>query len=139
MERFLVVANQTLGGEHLIDEVQRRLRAGPCCFHVVVPVTPVAEHGTWNEGHSRVEAEKRLDVALDRFRDLGADVTGELGDQSPVLAISDALRQQAFDGIILSTLPSGVSRWLKLDLPHRVERDFALPVTHVVAEAKRVS
>lgn len=139
MERFLVVANQTLGGGHLVDEVRRRLRAGACRFHVVVPVTPVAEHGTWNEGHSRVEAEKRLEVALDRFRQLGADATGELGDPSPVLAINDALRHQSFDGIILSTLPSGVSRWLKLDLPHRVERDFALPVTHVVAQAERVS
>jgi hypothetical protein len=56
-----------------------------------------------------------------------------------VLAIRDALRGHVFDGIILSTLPPGVSRWLKLDLPHRVERDFGVPVTHVVADAERVS
>jgi hypothetical protein len=139
MERYLVVANRTLGGEHLVDELQSRLRAGPCRFHVVVPVTPVVEHGSWNEGHSRAEAQKRLDVALVRFRELGAEVTGELGDPSPVLAIRDAVRVQQFDEIILSTLPPGVSRWLKLDLPHRVERDFGLPVTHVVADAERVS
>jgi hypothetical protein len=139
MEQYLVVANRTLGGEHLLDEVRRRLEAGARRFHVVVPMTPVAEHGAWNEGHSRVEAQKRLDTELERFRALGADVTGELGDQSPVLAIGDALRRQPFDGIILSTLRPGVSRWLKLDLPHRVERDFGLPVTHVVADAERDS
>lgn len=134
-----MVANRTLGGDHLLEEVRRRLQAGACRFHVVVPVTPVSEHGAWNEGHSRTEAQKRLDVAVARFRELGAEVTGELGDQSPVLAIGDALRGQAFDGIILSTLRPGASRWLKLDLPHRVERDFGLPVTHVVAEAEQVS
>jgi GABA permease len=139
MERYLVVANRTLGGEHLAEEVRRRLEAGDCRFHVVVPMTPVAEHGSWNEGHSRVEAQKRLDVARARFRELGAAVTGELGDPSPVLAIADALRGQEFDGIILSTLRPGASRWLKLDLPHRVERDFSLPVTHVVADTERVS
>ncbi|MGH9033805.1 MAG: amino acid permease, partial [Acidimicrobiia bacterium] len=120
MDRYLVVANRTVGGEHLLDEVRRRLAAGPCRFHVVVPMTPVAEHGSWSEGHSRTEAQRRLDVALARFRELGAEVTGELGDPSPVLAIGDALRGEAFDGIILSTLRPGASRWLKLDLPHRV-------------------
>jgi len=140
MERYLVVANRTLGGEHLLEEVRHRLSTGACRFHVVVPVTPVSEHGMWNEGHSRIEAEKRLEVELTRLRELGAEVTGTLGDPSPVLAIRDALmRQGSFDGIILSTLPPGASRWLKLDLPHRVERDFALPVTHVIAEAERVS
>ena len=139
MERYLVVANRTLGGEHLVHELQRRLREGPCRFHVVVPATPVVEHGSWNEGHSRAEAQKRLDVALVRFGELGVEVTGELGDPSPVGAIRDAMRVQQFDEIILSTLRPGVSRWLKLDLPHRVERDFGLPVTHVVADAERVS
>jgi hypothetical protein len=139
MEQYLVVANRTLGGEHLLDEVRRRLDAGGCRFHVVVPVTPVHEHGGWNEGHSRAEAQQRLDVALDRFRALGAEVSGELGDPSPVLAISDALRKQPFDGIILSTLQPGLSRWLKLDLPHRVERDFGLPVQHIVADTETVS
>lgn len=139
MERYLVVANRTLGGDHLVEEVRHRLEAGDCHFHVVVPMTPVAEHGSWNEGHSRVEAQKRLDLALARFRELGAEVTGEVGDPSPVLAIADALRGQAFDRIILSTLRPGASRWLKLDLPHRVQRDFRLPVTHVVADTEQVS
>ena len=37
------------------------------------------------------------------------------------------------DEIILSTLPPGISRWLKKDLPHRVEQRFALPVTTVIS------
>ena len=38
---------------------------------------------------------------------------------------------------IVSTLPSHLSRWLRLDLPHRVERATGLPVTHVVASEER--
>jgi nucleotide-binding universal stress UspA family protein len=139
MQQYLVVANRTLGGQHLMDAIRQRLEAGPCRFHVVVPTTHVSEHGSYNEGHSRAEAQKRLDAALARFGELGAEVTGELGDASPVAAIRDALRHRQFDEIILSTFPSGASRWLRLDLPHRVARDFNVPVTHVLAEDRRLS
>jgi hypothetical protein len=136
MRRYLVVANQTLGGEHLVEKVREALAAGQCRFHVVVPATPPADHLTWTEGEARAIAERRLDRALDRFRALGAVADGEVGDPSPMQAIGDVLRQESFDEIILSTLPPGASRWLKLDLPHRAERSFNLPVTHVIAEVQ---
>jgi hypothetical protein len=41
VRRYLVVANQTLGGEQLLAAIRRRSRAGPAHFHVVVPATPV--------------------------------------------------------------------------------------------------
>lgn len=135
MHRYLVVANQTLGGEHLAATVRERAQEGPCSFHIVVPVTPPTDHA-WTEGEIRAVAQGRLDRALARFREEGADATGEVGDANPVLAVEDALRVQGFDEIIVSTLPPGVSRWLKLDLPHRVEAAFGLPVTHVVGEAE---
>jgi cell pole-organizing protein PopZ len=45
----------------------------------------------------------------------------------------DVMRRRQFDEIILSTLPPGVSRWLGQDLPHRAEKQFRLPIQHVVA------
>jgi hypothetical protein len=137
MRRILVVANQTLGGEHLVEKVREALAAGQCRFHLVVPATPSSEHLTWTEGEAQAIAERRLDRALDRFRALGAVADGEVGDPSPMQAIGDVLRRETFDEIILSTLPSGASRWLKLDLPHRIERSFELPVTHVVASVEK--
>lgn len=60
---------------------------------------------------------------------------GEVGDPRPLQAIDDVLlRGERFDGIVLSTLPPGISRWLRLDLPHRVEAQLGLPVTHLVGE-----
>jgi len=135
VRRFLVVANQTLGGPHLIRHVRRLLAEGPCAFHVLVPATPPREMAVWTEGDARAVAEERLRAALERLRELGAEADGEVGDPRPLQAIDDVLlRGERFDGIILSTLPPGISRWLKLDLPHRVEARFGLPVTHLVGE-----
>ena len=136
MRSYLVVANQTLGGEHLIQRVRQCLAEGPCRYHIVVPATPQGELLTWTEGRSTAIAQDRLDRALARFRDLGAEADGEVGDKNPILAIQDALRHGAFDEIILSTLPPGLSRWLKLDLPSRVAARFNLSVTHLVVETE---
>lgn len=136
MRRYLVVANQTLGGAHLTEKVRETLGAGPCSFHILVPATPPGHFATWTEGEALAVAQERLDAALIRFKDLGAEAGGEVGDPNPLQAISDALLEQTFDEIILSTLPLGASRWLKQDLPHRVERTFSIPVTHIVGEVE---
>lgn len=134
MPRYLVVANQTLAGQHLVEEVRSRMGEGDCRFHIVVPATPPHEQATWTEGEARAVAQERLDEALLRFRALGADVSGEVGDERPLDAIRDALHQAEFDGLILSTLPPGPSRWLRMDLPHKAQRAFDIPITHLIAE-----
>jgi hypothetical protein len=133
MRSYLVVANETLNGEHLVEKVGECLAAGAGRFHIVVPISAPSTH-PWTEGEQTAIAQERLKAALVRFRGLGAEVDGEIGDQNPLLAIEDALREGSFDEIILSTLPPGPSRWLKLDLPHRAAQRFSLPVTHVVGE-----
>lgn len=132
--RILVVANQTLGGANLKRELQRRIGEGECRFTLLVPATHPHEHATWTEEDARTLAQRHLDAALEGLRETGAEVDGMVGDESPVLAINDALIGNRFDEIILSTLPPGASRWLKQDLPRRVERRFNLPVTTVIAE-----
>lgn len=139
MRCYLVVANQTLGGEHLAGKVKECMAAGPCRFHVLVPATPPQDHLTWTEGAARSVAEARLQKAVERFRSLGAEVTGEVGDPNPMMAIDDVCRGEEFDEIILSTLPPGASRWLKRDLLHRLERRFAIPVTHVIGQPEPVT
>ena len=133
MRRYLVVANQTLGGEALLQQIREIMSWGTCAFHLVVPATPAKDHLTYTEGEARALAEQRLHDGLALFRAEGADVTGAVGDASPMLAIADALRKQSFDEVILSTLPPSISRWVKLDLPRRVRRRYGLPVTHVVS------
>jgi hypothetical protein len=135
MRRYLVVANQTLGGEHLAETVRGCLAAGAARFHILVPATQPRDHAAvWTEGEARALAQRRLESALGRFRALGAEVGGEVGDERPLQAIQDVVREREFDEIILSTLPPGLSRWLGQDLPHRVERQFDVPVRHVIGD-----
>ena len=138
MRRYLVVANQTLGGDHLVAALRRRLERGPCSFYVVVPASHPADHA-WTDGEVLAVARERLEKALTRFRELGAEVEGEVGDPSPYIAVEDAIRTGEFDEIILSTLPPGVSRWLKKDLPHRIARMTRIPVKHLIAQPEPAS
>jgi len=136
MRRYLVVANRTLGGNHLTAKVRECLAAGPSEFHVLVPASHNSHDFTWTEGTDRAAAEARLAEAMARFRTLGAVVTGEVGDTNPMEAIGDVMRRESFDEIILSTLPPGVSRWLGQDLPTRVRKQHRLPVQHIVGVAE---
>ena len=56
-----------------------------------------------------------------------------IGVHEPLAAIQDAVNLHGFDELIISTLPSRVSRWLKLDLPHKAA-GLGLPVTTVTAQ-----
>jgi hypothetical protein len=132
MKHYLIVANQTLLGDHLLHEVRARLDDGPCDFFVLVPASHPRGTWTWTEANDRSEASTRLALALIALRMERAAVEGEIGDASPLEAIADHLRAHQVDEIILSTLPPGLSRWLKQDLPARVRARFAVSVTHVV-------
>ena len=129
MGRYLVVANQTLGGDQLMAEVRQRAAAGPSSFYVIVPNTRSA--AAEDEHRATLTAQSRLNQALNHLRSEGLDAHGDIGDPEPLTAIEDALAGQQFDELIISTLPSGISHWLRMDLPQRAERKFKLPVTTV--------
>lgn len=137
-KRILIVANQTAAGAHLKSAVSERMKEGPCSFTLLVPATPPAGTLTWTEEDATLLAERRMKEALDGLRDLGADIEGLVGDGSPADAVAALIdiegyeHHAPFDEIILSTLPPGISRWLKQDLTHRLERRYRIPVTHVI-------
>jgi hypothetical protein len=135
----LVVANQTAESDELLEALQARAERGECKFHLLVPARP---HGmSWaTDMHSGgPEAEEHLKRAVTRYREAGLDVDdGKIGDPDPVAAVQDALNFKDFDEVIVSTLPTHLSKWLKLDLPHKVEHSFGKPVTHVEAKSVKV-
>jgi hypothetical protein len=132
--KVLVVAHQTAATAPLLDAVRERAQRGQARFHLVVPRRP---HGLDKiadpEDHGRAEAERVLADALPKLSEAaGQEVTGSLGDAEPLSAIQDAINVDGYDELIISTLPLGVSRWLKLDLISKA-RGLGIPVTHVLA------
>lgn len=136
MRHIVIVANQTLVGDHLHDRVAHILAVDPLTrFHIVVPAT-----GANGPDPTRAlsGARRRLSQAFEALDDLGAQVTGEVGPEHPVVAVHLAIERLDPDLLLLSTLPAGTSRWVHLDLPHRLHRRFGIPVEVVQAEVPDV-
>jgi hypothetical protein len=133
----LVVAHQTAATPGLLDAVRERAARGPARFHLVVPQQAHGMHKVVDPEDAGVdEAQRVLEVALPKLSEAaGHEVTGSVGDAEPLSAIQDAVNLGDYDEIIVSTLPLGISRWLKLDLISKT-RGLGLPVTHVAATSK---
>jgi hypothetical protein len=135
----LVVANQTAESDELLQALKERAERGPCKFHLLVPATPHGASWAMDMHSGGGEAEEHLKRAVDRYRAEGLEVDdGKIGDPDAVAAVEDAVNFKEFDEIIVSTLPRRVSKWLRVDLPHRVEHACGKPVTHVEAKSVKV-
>jgi hypothetical protein len=138
----LVVAHRTAATPALLEAVRERAERGPATFHLLVPNPAPAD---WHPRHpGRDEKLREGEHVLALALPLIDDASGGRADGSvsmrhdPMDAIEETLHDEDFDEIILSTLPHSVSRWLHVDLPHRVAH-LGLPLTTIVAKEREVS
>jgi hypothetical protein len=135
VRRILVVANETVGGEPLREEIRRKSEGQEEQVLVISPaLNSPLKHWASDEDGARVQAQQRLDASLERLRALGVDATGQIGDAEPLQAMEDALRQFGADEIIISTHPPGRSNWLEKGIVERARERFTVPITHVVVD-----
>jgi len=133
----LVVANRTVDAPELIVALRQRASRSPASFTLLVPAVPRGLAWAADMKAGWPEARPRADAGSLRMRLAGLEVEAAIvGDPDPLAAVGDTLRAKRFDEVVVATLPRGVSRWLKLSLPHRVRRLTDLPVTHVVAHPR---
>jgi hypothetical protein len=135
--RVLVVANKTAATPALLEAVRERSARGPCEFTLLVPN---ATHGLHTlvdpEDQTQNEAEATIEMALPLLEEAaGRPVDAMVGVPEPLAAIQDAVNLHGFDEIIISTLPTRFSRWMRLDLPHKAA-GLGLPVTTVTARGR---
>lgn len=122
--RTLVVANQTVGGQALIDQLKELAAEGPRRFVVICP----------QSGDSSGEAAERLSHTLARLEDEGLQAVGQVTHPDPYTAIQNALDFYGIDEIVISTFPETRSGWLRSDLVGRVQGSTGKPVHHVVSD-----
>ena len=134
--RLLVVANQTVAGRALLEEIAHRCRGRDCEVLVITPALASSRAAHWaSDIDEGIElARERLDRSLAEIRGLGLEVRGEIGDSDPSLAIEDALRLFAADELVISTHPPRRSRWLERGVVANARARLDLPVTHVVVD-----
>jgi hypothetical protein len=134
--RVLVVANETAGGEALLDEVRERCRGRDCEILVVTPALGVsrAEHWASDVDEAIELARQRMELSLIEIDRLGLKAKGEIGDSNPNVAIEDALRVFPADEVVISTHPPHRSRWLEHGVVEQARNEIDLPITHVVVD-----
>jgi hypothetical protein len=138
VHRILVVANQTVGGRALLDELKHRV-AGEPSSEILVVTPPLAgsaaEHWSSDIDEGIAEARGRLEASIAAMKNAGLNVRGQLGDHhDPNQAIEDALREFAADEVVISTHPPRRSRWLENGVVEKARRELPQPVTHVVVD-----
>lgn len=133
--RVLVVAHKTAATQPLLDAVRERAQRGKATFTLLVPNPAPGLHKVVDpEDQGGSEAKSVLERAVPALSEAsGSPVEGIVGSSDPIAAVEDAINLRGFDEVIISTLPSKISQWLRLDLPSKI-KGTGLPVTTVTPE-----
>ena len=133
---ILVVANQTSGGQVLIDEIANRAKGRNAEVMVVAPALGGSrlQHLASETDQARAEAEQRLDASVQAIERLGIKARGEVGDEDPNVAMEDALGSTGADEIIISTHTPERSNWLEKGVVEKARAEVDLPITHVIVD-----
>ena len=118
---LLVVANQTEDSPDLRRALEERSQQGPVHVTLLVPVL-------WSE---REAARARLDEACSGLGERGIEAESVLGDADPMVAVQEVWDPGRFDEIVVSTFATGASRWMQIDLPHRIAKLTDCTVRHI--------
>ncbi|MEA2320278.1 MAG: hypothetical protein QOD81_128 [Solirubrobacteraceae bacterium] len=122
---LLVVANQTVDSPELAAALAERAAQTPIHVTLLAPVL-------WSE---RDAARRRVDATVEHLRGSGIEAEGLLGDGDPVVAVQEVWNPGRFDEVVVSTFATGASRWMQIDLPHRVAKLTHCTVRHVESRA----
>ncbi len=134
MKRILVVANETVAGKPLIDAVRKQAQGEEVQVHVISPQNQPKHGYVIYDEHVRDAAQNRLEMTIALLREAGIEADGEVMDPDPYSAVMDALGEQDYDQIVISTHPETRSGWLRQGLVDRVARAARRPVEHVVVD-----
>ncbi len=132
--RVLVVANDTLGEEALLSDVERLASVPGMRVRLLVPalISPAARL-TGAVDRVLDQTRVRLKTALER---VGRDhfVGGEVSEADPLEAVEDAFATFAPDEVIVSTRWERTAGGIEPRLAGLVRERFAVPVRHLVFE-----
>jgi GABA permease len=134
--RLLVVANQTLGGREMREQILARVPRPE--LRIVAPILCSRVKYTMSDIDVEMGlAHQRLDESLAWARAEGFKADGEVCPDGPLVAIEDQLRKFAADEILISTHPPERSNWLEAGVVERARDELDLPVTHVIVDLTR--
>jgi hypothetical protein len=143
MAKYLLIAHQTAERQELFDAAKElAAQDSHARFTLLVPATPVGDLMTWEEGETKEVARAQARSAAEALKRQGIDLGGvRVGDADPVLAVDDEyVAGRRYDAIVISSLPPGLSRWIKMDVVSRLRRSHPRArLIHVIAGESKSS
>jgi hypothetical protein len=134
--RVLVVADEGCSGPALCRPLADQLQDRRTEVLVVAPSLVSATHYLDSDVDvAREAAQDRLSETLAAFHATGITARGEVGSESPLEAIADALAVFAADEIVVATPSPGQTNWLEENVVERARGLYEQPVFHLVVEA----
>jgi hypothetical protein len=132
---ILAVANQTIGGQHLIDTILEKAGGEDAARVIICVPRSTPSHGNIIYDDAVYDAAQvRIDLARGFLREREVQAIGDVGDPDPYTATMDPVAEWRPDEIVISTLPAQGSGWLRRDLIERITEATGIPVTHVVTD-----
>jgi hypothetical protein len=133
---LLVIADPHCSRIGLRDEVLLRL-ADVAAVHLVVPVRVSHLHFLADdESHEHDEADRSLRASLALLEHRGVAVTGSVGADKPLEAMTDALASFAATRVLLVTPPKREAYWAERDLLARARPLTTIRVDQVFVPAQ---
>ncbi len=133
----LVVAGRSADSPGLAAALRLHHSGPATSFTLLVPATPQGFAWATDMSSGWPEATARAKRAVALMRRAGLEIEETIvGDPDPFAAVGDVLHCRRFDELIVSTLPRGVSSWLKVGLPDRLRRLTELPITRISVDRR---
>ena len=128
--RLLVAAGAAAPRLDALPPLVRDLLDAASDILVITPVLPGRlEWWLSDTDRARQRADERLDAVLGHLEQLDLPAAGRVGDETPLTAFEDAVRDFGPDHILIALRGSQDEDWQERGLLDRVRRRFGLPLT----------
>ena len=134
--RIVILANEVIGNQALVREIERHTEGRPARARIVFParVKSPLDLAAGDVDDEIEDAHRRLEASIAAFDQSGIEATGDVGEADPVLALEDALRLFPADEVIIVAHPRERATWLEEDVVERARREVDVPITVIEIE-----
>lgn len=137
VHRVLVVADEGCSGDALCRPLAARLEGRRAEVLVVAPaLVSAVRYLDSDVDEARDAARARVAATVEALSRSGIPARGEVGSESPLEAIADALTLFAADEVVVATPPPEATNWLEERVVERARELYRLPVTHLVVAVR---
>jgi hypothetical protein len=128
--RLLIAAGEAASDAHSLPAGVRALIDAADEILVVAPRLP--GHLDWLTSATDIateRADERLETVLGHLDELGAEASGRVGADDPLLAFEDAIREFSPDHLLIGLRGRDRARWQERGLVDSILERFKIPLT----------